>query len=238
MNGIHDMGGMDGFGRVEPEQYEPVFHEDWERRVFALASGFLSSSGIKIDEYRHAIERIPPVRYLSSSYYERWLLAMETLLAERGMVTREELKSLPAPASHAAAPPTQLPANSAQAPRPRAKYKPGDRVRVRNMNPSGHTRSPRYVRGKTGTIRRDHGTYVFADTYAHHAGENRQHVYSVEFTARELWGRPEREHVMIDLWEDYLEREHSAPRVTAGSKHRAARPSPVATARHGKKRQR
>jgi nitrile hydratase len=210
MNGVHDMGGMDGFGRVQPEVNEPVFHADWERRVLALFTSVLALTGRNMDEFRHAIERIPPARYLTSSYYERWLQATETLLVERGLISDAELKSLVEPQQSSVAlpavAPTAVPANA----RLRARFKPGDRVRVRNLHPAGHTRSPRYVRGKTGVVRRDYGIYVFPDTNAHRAGENRQHVYSVEFSALELWSRNERGRVMIDLWENYLERAESS----------------------------
>ena len=234
------MGGMDGFGPVMPEANEPVFHADWEGRVLGLVNTMLRSAGVNVDEFRHAIERIPPARYLASSYYERWLAAVETLLLEHGIVTREELNSLPAPERADAPAPAKLSQNAAK-PRTRAKFKPGDRVRVRNTNRSGHTRSPRYVRGKTGVVRRDHGLYVLADSNAHHAGENRQHVYSVEFTARELWGRNDREKLLIDLWEDYLEGQHPHPRAAALAKrrnHRAAPPSPVKRTGEGKRRER
>jgi nitrile hydratase beta subunit len=206
MNGIHDMGGMEGFGPVISEQDEPVFHEDWEKSVFTMVNRILALTGRNVDEMRHSIERIPPARYLASSYYERWMQAAETLLIERGLVTREELASLPQP-ERAAAPmlavaPDERAARSAQ---PRAKFKAGDHIRVLNLNPHGHTRSPRYARGKAGVIRRDYGLYVLPDTNAHRAGDHRQHVYSVEFTARELWGKGAREKIMIDLWEEYLE---------------------------------
>src|SRR5208282_3670148 len=206
MNGIHDMGGMEGFGPVAPEANEPVFHAEWEARVYGLMSGFFALGKINVDEFRHAIERIPPARYLASSYYERWMQATETLLVEHGIVTREEIASLPQPDhSSIAVPAAQPPAKPSRAPKARPRFAAGDRVRVRNLNPPGHTRSPRYVRDKIGAIRRDYGSYVFPDTNAHHAGENRQHVYSVEFTARELWGTAARERIIIDLWEDYLE---------------------------------
>src|SRR5215831_3104750 len=139
MNGVHDMGGMDGFGRVQPEVNEPVFRADWERRVLALVVSVLTLTGRNMDEFRHAIERIPPARYLTSSYYERWLQAAETLLVERGLVTDAELKSLVEPQQSSVAlpavPPTALPANA----RIRARFKPGDRVRVRSLHPPGHT---------------------------------------------------------------------------------------------------
>ena len=196
---------MEGFGRVQPELNEPTFHADWERRVLAIVNGVLTLTGVNIDEFRHAIERIPPARYLTSSYYERWLLAAETLLVERGIITGEELKSLAQPEQLSVALPAVSPKAVTAKARLRARFKVGDLVKVRSIHPLGHTRSPRYVRGKTGVVRRVHGIYVFPDTNAHRAGENRQHVYLVEFSARELWGRNDRERVMIDLWEDYLE---------------------------------
>ena len=160
------------------------------------------------------IERIPPAQYLASSYYERWLAAAETLLVERGVVTREELLAKedasidPALIANAvpARGPTPVKDKSLKKP-PRARFVKGDRVRGRNLNPSGHTRLPRYVRGKSGVIARDWGVFDFADTKAHRAGAKPQHCYSVAFDARELWGKSanSRERVYIDLWEDYLE---------------------------------
>ncbi len=221
MNGVHDMGGMDGFGPVVREAKEPVFHADWERRLFALVSAAMGAAQINIDEFRHAIERIPPAQYLASSYYERWLAAAETLLVERGVITREELI-----AKHDGSPETvraQIATgvrtvgpdpikDKPGAKSPRARFARGDKVRARNLNPSGHTRLPRYVRGKRGVIARDWGVFVFPDTNAHHAGTKAQHCYSVGFEARELWGKSAdgrernlRERVLIDLWEDYLE---------------------------------
>jgi nitrile hydratase beta subunit len=214
MNGIHDMGGMDGFGPVTPEENEPVFHAPWESRVYAMANFALRHAGVNIDEFRHAIERIPPGRYLNSSYYERWLAAIESVLVDHGVITREEL---PATSNSADTPAAALIANLTNATslapsarkrhRTRARFKVGDPVRTHEINPPGHTRMPRYARGKTGVVIRDWGVFVFPDTNAHHAGENRQHCYAVAFNARELWGKPmrARERVHIDLWEDYLE---------------------------------
>ena len=212
MNGVHDMGGMDGFGPVVLEQNEPVFHAEWERRMYALAGLAMRLARSNGDEFRHAIERIPPARYLASSYYERWLAAAETLLVERGIVTREELLAKedssidPALIANAVAAHGPAPVKSKAKP-PRARYAKGARVRARNLNPVGHTRLPRYVRGKAGVIARDWGVFVFPDTNAHHAGTKPQHCYSVAFDARELWGKSasSRERVYIDLWEDYLE---------------------------------
>jgi nitrile hydratase beta subunit len=212
MNGVHDMGGMDGFGPVVLEQNEPVFHAEWERRMYALANLAMRLARSNGDEFRHAIERIPPARYLASSYYERWLAAAETLLVERGVVTREELLAKesssvdPALIANAVATHGPAPVKSKAKP-PRARYAKGARVRARNLNPAGHTRLPRYVRGKAGVIARDWGVFVFPDTNAHHAGTKPQHCYSVSFDARELWGKSasSRERLYIDLWEDYLE---------------------------------
>jgi nitrile hydratase beta subunit len=214
MNGVHDMGGMDGFGPIVHEQNEPVFHADWERRAFALATLAWRLAPANGDEFRHAVERIPPARYLASSYYERWLAAAETLLIEHGVLNREDLLAKqdasidPALIANAVATrgPAPVKDKSGKKP-PRARYAKGARVRARNLNPSGHTRLPRYVRGKAGVIARDWGVFAFPDTNAHHAGTKPQHCYSVLFDARELWGKSanSRERVYIDLWEDYLE---------------------------------
>ena len=203
-------------GRSFAKQNEPVFHADWERRAYALVGLARRVARFNGDEFRHAIERMPPARYLASSYYERWLAAAEILLVEHGVVTRDELLAKqdasidPALIANAVA--TRGPASSRTNPDrrpPRARFAKGDRVRARNLNPSGHTRLPRYVRGKAGVIARDWGVFVFPDTNAHHAGLKPQHCYSVAFDARELWGKSakanSRERVYIDLWEDYLE---------------------------------
>ena len=237
MNGVHDMGGMDGFGAVVREADEPVFHADWERRLFALVILAMPAAEVNIDEFRHAMERIPPGKYLASSYYERWLAGLETLLVERGVITRAELiakyNGLPevvreevATAARTVGPDAIKEKRGAKS--PRARFGKGDRVRARNINPSGHTRVPRYVRGKRGVIARDWGVFVFPDTNAHHAGTKPQHCYSVEFEARELWGKSAdsnvrnlRERVLVDLWEDYLDLEP----VDAGAKPRRRKES-------------
>jgi nitrile hydratase beta subunit len=225
MNGIHDMGGMDGFGAVVPEEHEPVFHERWEARIFAITSALLGVRVANVDEFRHAIERIPPDRYLASSYYERWVRAAQTLLVEKGAVTREALRSSGALANggEAVAAAKVAPVKSS-ARRLRAKYRAGDRVRARNLNPAGHTRLPRYARGRAGVIRRDLGVFDFPDTNAHMAGKNPQHVYSVVFDAHELWGKRARERVYVDLWEDYLE--PAAPPARARAQTRRSRRKP------------
>ena len=232
MNGVHDMGGMDGFGKIVREENEPVFHAEWEGRAFALASLTWRMAQANGDMFRHAIERIPPTRYLASSYFERWLAGAETLVIERGIATREELIAKqgaaidPYPIADAVPPRGPSPVKEKKASSPR--FAKGDRVRARNINPAGHTRLPRYARGKVGVVARDWGVFVFPDTNAHHAGTKPQHCYSVSFDARELWGKPasSRERLYIDLWEDYLEpiASKSKPRNTKRKKaHRTNR---------------
>jgi nitrile hydratase subunit beta len=203
VNGVHDMGGMDGFGPIPIEQNEPVFHAEWEGRMFAMFASLLP----RLVGFRHAIERIPAPLYLASSYYERWLNAMVEFLVEKGQLTREELISRGVDFV-ALIPPVGQFEEGVQTPaREKARFREGDSVVARNINPAGHTRLPRYVRGKRGVIHRDWGIYPFPDSSAHNAGERPQHVYSVAFEARELWGDgvPPQDTLRIDLWEDYLD---------------------------------
>jgi nitrile hydratase subunit beta len=218
MNGVHDMGGMHGMGPIHHEQNEPVFHAPWEGRSFALNLAASAWKKWNIDARRHQIELIPPAEYLRMSYYEKWTERLVELLVRRSLVTREEIESgRPEPGSPKATPPlkaegvtVEMLANRIDASRnvrvaPR--FQAGQRVRARNINPVGHTRLPRYARGKTGTVERDHGVFVLPDTNAHFLGERPQHVYSVRFTARELWGEQAspRDSVNLDMWDDYLE---------------------------------
>jgi nitrile hydratase subunit beta len=217
MNGIHDMGGMQDMGPVQHEQNEPVFHAPWEGRAFALNLATGAWGKWNIDAGRHEIELLPPAEYLRMSYYEKWTARLVELLVKSGLVTRDEIESgRPAAGSVKANPPftadkvPSLMRSGAgarrEAPGP-AKFRVGQRVRARNINPTGHTRLPRYARGKLGTIHLDHGVYVFPDTNAHFQGEKPQHVYSVRFAARELWGAQAspRDAVFVDMWDDYLE---------------------------------
>jgi nitrile hydratase beta subunit len=217
MNGVHDMGGMHGMGPIEYERDEPVFHARWEARAFALNRALGAWRKWNIDAGRHEIELIPAPEYLRMSYYEKWTVRLIALLLKSGLVTRAEVESgRPAPGSAKATPPLtadQVPSmlrSGVVAGRdvPGAPgFSVGQRVRARNTHPAGHTRLPRYTRGKVGTIDRDHGVYVFPDTNARFQGENPQHVYSVRFAARELWGEQAapRDAVYVDLWDDYLE---------------------------------
>jgi len=219
MNGIHDMGGMHGFGPVVSEANEPVFHAAWEARVFALNNVMGTWRQWSIDASRFAKEVMPPEDYLRASYYERWLWGLENLLVEHGFISREELDRR-GPAPPRAAPlrpgalgPADLPAflwnrRGARVDEPvPPRFKVADRVVARNINPLGHTRIPRYVRGRQGVIDRDHGVFLFPDTNAVGQGKKPQHVYAVRFTARELWGpaASPRDRVYVDLWDDYLD---------------------------------
>ncbi len=237
MNGVHDLGGMHGFGPVVREHNEPVFHSEWEKRVFGMTLTAMGRRVCNVDEFRRAIEHMPPADYLAASYYEKWLYALEALLVEKGVVTRAELSS-----GHAAA---SAPAKAAESPdgggggvesfdnsavklRFNKSHKPGfkvgDRVVARNFNPEHHTRLPRYARGKRGVVRYDQGVFVFPDTHAHGQGGKPQHVYTVAFGARELWGpdQNQRAPVYLDCWEDYLERDRTAAKPAVKSAPKAA----------------
>jgi nitrile hydratase len=214
---------MHGMGPVVVEADEPVFHTAWERRAFAitLAAGFLGKWNI--DMSRFARELMPPAEYLATSYYEHWLFGLEVLLVATGLMSKEEIEAAvrgaPPPAVTTPQPPFRvlqaqdvgkvlLKGDAARVDAKVApKFRPGDRVIARNINPIGHTRIPRYVRGRHGAIDRDHGVFTFPDTHAAGDGRKPQHVYSVRFTAHELWGADvaSRHAVYVDLWDDYLE---------------------------------
>jgi nitrile hydratase beta subunit len=211
------MGGMHGMGPVVPEPDEPVFHHPWEARAYALTRAMGAFGKWNIDASRHQRELIPAAEYLRMSYYEKWVAGLTQLLLRHGFISAEELasgkaasglvKQTPAlPAQKVARYIAQgAPASRTSASVPR--FRPGERVCARNVNPVGHTRLPRYVRGKLGVVDRVHGVFVFPDTNAHFQGENPQHVYSVRFEARELWGNVYSTEgaVYVDLWEDYLD---------------------------------
>ena len=217
MNGVHDMGGMDGFGKVEPEPNEPVFHAQWEGRVMAMNRAMGATGAWNIDMSRFSRETLPPDVYLASSYYRKWLLGLEHMLIERDLVGADEIAS-----GHASQPGKPLKRGAftvaevgrvmtrgsfsrpAQA---LARFKPGDRVRARNIHPRTHTRLPRYVRGHVGVVERVHGCHVFPDTVATGQGENPQWLYTVCFESRELWGADADPtvKVSIDAFEPYLD---------------------------------
>jgi hypothetical protein len=205
MNGVHDMGGMMGFGPVIGEAHEPVFHDAWQGRVFAMTIATAGRFG-SIDGRRYALEIIPAAQYLRSSYYERWLMRIEGLAESHDAPAENGALPLLSPADA-----ERLAAQGKPASRSEGRLDPrfavGDRIRTRMLQPAGHTRLPRYARGRYGTIARLHGTHVFPDSSAHRRGENPQPLYSVQFAARELWGGGinDNDKLYLDLWEDYLE---------------------------------
>ncbi len=215
MDGIHDMGGMDGFGRVEREANEPVFHSEWERRTVGMVMSMFAQRFFHIDEYRQKMEQMDPLAYLGP-YYARWIHTACELLIDKGLMTRDEFargraagKAVGVELLDAAAIPGLMRARISgrrdeAAP---ARYRPGDPVRARNIHPRHHTRTPRYVRGKIGTVLRDYGVFNLPDCHARNAGHSPRHVYSVKFAARELWGddAPALDSLLIDMWDDYLE---------------------------------
>lgn len=216
MNGIHDMGGMQDMGAIAFAKTEPVFHERWEGRIYAMSYAVQGTGKLRLG-LRPPMETIPPADYLRMSYYERWITSVTERLVASDLVTRAELANgVPdagsvkagfavAPAD-AVAVQFKIPATRRDLPIA-ARYAAGQAVRARNMHPVTHTRLPRYARGKSGTIERDHGVFVFSDTSVYSRGEKPQHIYSVRFSARELWGdqAAPQDSVYLDLFEDYLE---------------------------------
>ena len=217
MNGIHDLGGMDGFGPIERDTDAPVFESEWERRVFALFLPTALASGMAVDEFRHAIEHMEPATYLRTSYYEHWLHAFEATLLERGLVAKEELAAGRALAGRGAAQPALRAADvaavvaSGSSSRRDAvappRFRRGQAVRARNLHPRGHTRLPRYVRGVEGCVVEDRGVFAFPDAVAHGRRDAAERVYSVRFLAGALWGEEAArdDALYIDLFEPYLE---------------------------------
>jgi nitrile hydratase len=215
MNGVHDMGGMHGMGPVEYEKNEPVFHAAWEGRVFALNVAMGAWRKWNIDASRHGIEQLPPADYLRMSYYEKWFTRLVALMLKHGLITQQEIAS-----GRPNGPKGTPPFTAAKVAETLGKggpytrdvpatprFRAGQPVRARNLNPTGHTRLPRYVRGRVGAVDRDHGIFVFPDANAQFLGEKPQHLYSVRFAARELWGEQASPHdsVYLDLWDDYLD---------------------------------
>jgi nitrile hydratase beta subunit len=214
MDGVHDMGGMDGFGKVEPEANEPVFHHRWEGRVLAMSRAIGAFRAWTIDTSRYAIELFSPAVYLTSSYYERWFIRNVKLLIERGLIDADEVEAGRAlrPAKKLTRGPFTLadveqvtPRGSYGRPPPGpARFKVGDRVRTKNIHPTTHTR---YARGRMGVVERLHGAHVFPDSVTIGKGEDPQWLYTVRFDAQELWGADAdpKLKVSIEAFEPYLE---------------------------------
>ena len=217
MNGVHDLGGMDGFGKVEPEKNEPVFHAPWEGRVLAISRAIGATGVWNIDVGRFGIERLAPDVYLASSYYQRWHRRNEKLAIEKGLVTPEEIeqaksagpgRALPLPALTADAVASTLKRGSYFGPeRAPARFRIGDVVRMRNIHPDKHTRLPRYVRGHVGVVERINGCQIYPDAVVAEGRHEAEWLYTVAFDNRTLWG-PDADptvRVSVDAFEPYME---------------------------------
>jgi nitrile hydratase len=224
MDSIHDMGGMHGFGSIEFEVDEPVFHYEWEGRVFAMNWALLAALGMSLDAGRSGVERLPPADYLNLPYFGRWFSALCASFVESGLFTEEQMaliqrgEMLDMPAIVGEGDDTALhtrsgldlaingnpPQRSIEA---HPAFEIGDSVRCRNIHTPTHTRAPRYVRGHVGVVTADRGGHVYPDSNAIGLGENPCRLYAVRFTAQELWGEPAnaKDSVTLDLWEPYLE---------------------------------
>lgn len=203
MDGMHDLGGKQGFGRVRHVPKAPTFHAAWEKRVNALLALAVRHKFFNMDEYRHAIERMEPRHYLSASYYERSMTGLATLLVEKGIVTQDELERIAGgqfPLSRPAAP------GRSNAPG-RARFKPGDRVRVKEEFVPGHIRMPGYIRGKTGVVVSETPAYPFPDAHAHAVEAADEPTYDVRFRAEDLWPNgADPAFVHAGVFQSYLEK--------------------------------
>lgn len=222
MNSVHDLGGMHGFGKMPYEKEEPVFHEEWEGRLYGLLRAITVPLTRNTDEGRYALEQLDPAVYLGSSYYERWLIRTEKKVVEKGVLTADELDEQIAFLSEhpdTSAPRTENPeavqlalarvyrrASMERKASAIVRFAVGQQIRTRNFHPKGHTRLPRYARDKRGVIDAVRGTYDLADAVAVGLPPDSQPVYSVRFEGRELWGESAEPNacVYIDLWETYL----------------------------------
>jgi nitrile hydratase subunit beta len=203
MDGIHDLGGKQGFGRVRYALNAQVFHEPWEKRVNALYSLAVRLGIFNMDEYRHAIERMEPRHYLTASYYERSLTSLATLCIEKGVVTREELERRADGAFPIAAPSAPGRSNASL----RERFAPGDRVRVRSDYAPGHSRMPGHIRGKTGVVVSESPAYPYPDANAHGVAAEEEPTYDVRFRSTELWPNSADEALVhVGVFQSYLER--------------------------------
>jgi len=216
VNGVHDMGGMQGMGPIVHGPDEPVFHEEWEGRAWGLQRAMGRWGRGRWGNTRYELERIPPADYLRMSYYERWFTVLVNRLLRSDLITAGEIASgrpdptRPKP-TLPPAPPTATGGAARRDVHVNSGFKVGQRVLARNIHPEGHTRLPRYTRGKRGTVVRDNGVFALQDTDINGqalGGGKPQHVYTVRFAARALWGDQASrvDSVHVDLWEDHLER--------------------------------
>ncbi|HYH50766.1 MAG TPA: nitrile hydratase subunit beta [Acidimicrobiia bacterium] len=218
MDGIHDMGGMQGWGKVQYDPDEPAFTAPWQGRAFAISLLSMNRlTGQNLDAMRHALERLTPLQYLQNGYYGRWLLLSETLLTDSGVIAEGavEARARKLRGEDVAEPPDPVlnkpeyqptgPGSLRQIDEP-PRFKVGQQVRAKDIHPAGHTRLPRYVRGRVGTVERILPAAVLPDTNAHFLGENAQHCYQVAFDSQTLWGDEAEDFVLhVDLFDSYLE---------------------------------
>lgn len=225
MNGVFDLGGTDGIGSIDPPAEEPIFRAEWEKPIFTMFSALFRAGWFGVDEFRHGIEKMDPAVYLKAPYYEHWLHSFEYHGARTGNLDLAELdKRTQYYLDNPAAPLPQheqsqelidfvdavVPAG-ATAVRPTdkpARFSVGDFVKVASVSPLGHTRLARYVRGKVGEVVLHHSSFIYPDTAGNGLGENPEHVYTVRFTAAELWGESYSDpngSVYFDVWDPYIE---------------------------------
>jgi len=203
MDGVHDLGGKQGFGPIRYSHGATAFHSPWEVRVNALYSFAVRRGIFNMDEYRHAIERMAPAHYLTASYYERTLTSLATLLVEKGVITREELERRAQGAFPLASPSAPGRTNVAT----RERFKPGDHVRVKNDSVPGHIRMPGYIRGKTGVVVSESPVYPFPDAHAHSVEAQDEPTYDVRFRSEDLWpGSSDPALIHVGVFQSYLER--------------------------------
>jgi nitrile hydratase len=200
---MHDLGGRQGFGRVHHSPQAEVFHAEWEKRSNALLAFAVKQGWLNMDEYRHAIERMEPRHYLAAGYYERQFTGLVTLLVEKGVVAREELERLAGGAIPLSLPSAPGRPNAAG----RARFKQGDRVRVKQEFVPGHIRMPAYIRGKTGTVVAESPAYPFPDAHAHGVRAEDEPTYDVAFSSTDLWPNgADAALVHVGVFQSYLER--------------------------------
>ena len=203
MDGMHDLGGRQGFGPIRYTHDARPFHETWEVRVNSLYAFAVRSGLFNMDEYRHAIERMEPRHYLTASYYERSLTGLATLLVEKGVVTREELEHRAGGRVPLAAPSAAGRSNLPT----RERFAPGDRVRVRSDYVPGHVRMPGYIRGKTGVVVSESPAYPFPDAHAHGVAAEDEPTYDVRFDSQTLWPlSADAASIYVAVFQSYLER--------------------------------
>lgn len=217
MDGIHDMGGTQGWGTVTIDPDEPVFEHPWEARTFALSLASMGVSGTNLDAFRHALERLHPLDYLKEGYYGRWLRSAELLCVDSGVLApgAVEARARKLSGQDVEEPEdveTRKPqyerggAGSLRQVDEKPRFEAGQTVRAKSFRKSGHTRLPAYIRGHVGKVVALRPAAVLPDSTAHFVGEDAQHVYTVEFTLRELWGEESESGTLnIDLFESYME---------------------------------